>query len=274
MLVIAAPGQGAQVPGFLAPWLDLPGVADRLMAWSALAGCDLIACGTTAGAEEITDTAIAQPLLVAASLARPPEALSGGLGRLRKRLASRRGAASGNSRPGRSLSVLTPEDAMRLVSVRAGPWRAAAAGATGMTAALGGDQDEVLAALGAATGSPRERERSQGRSWLQAPRPSSPRWRRTQPQACGCAADRGYARSTPPTWPPAVAAARGGGKRDRARSRHRADLQRRRCAVKSCRDWLERIVTGEHPGPVGPVHAYDGKPGRERAHRDSRPVAR
>ena len=69
MLVIAAPGQGAQVPGFLAPWLDLPGVADRLTAWSDLAGCDLIACGTTAGAEEITDTAIAQPLLVASGIA-------------------------------------------------------------------------------------------------------------------------------------------------------------------------------------------------------------
>ena len=69
MLVIAAPGQGAQAPGFLTPWLDLPGVADRLAAWSDLAGCDLISCGTTAGAEEITDPAIAQPLLVAAAIA-------------------------------------------------------------------------------------------------------------------------------------------------------------------------------------------------------------
>ena len=42
MLVIAAPGQGAQTPGFLTPWLDLPGFADRLAAWSDLAGCDLI----------------------------------------------------------------------------------------------------------------------------------------------------------------------------------------------------------------------------------------
>ena len=69
MLVIAAPGQGAQAPGFLTPWLDLPGFADRLAAWSDLAGCDLIRYGTTAGAEEITDTAIAQPLLVAAAIA-------------------------------------------------------------------------------------------------------------------------------------------------------------------------------------------------------------
>src|SRR5262249_60594701 len=77
MLVITAPGQGAQAPGFLTPWLDLPGVADRLAAWSDLAGCDLIAYGTTAGTAEITDTAIAQPLLVAAALA-AAEALSGG----------------------------------------------------------------------------------------------------------------------------------------------------------------------------------------------------
>ena len=58
MLVIAAPGQGAQTPGFLSPWLDLPGFADRLAAWSDLAGCDLIRYGTTAGKDEITDTAV------------------------------------------------------------------------------------------------------------------------------------------------------------------------------------------------------------------------
>ena len=69
MLVIAAPGQGAQTPGFLAPWLEFPGVADRLGAWSDLVGCDLIKAGTTGTADEIRDTAVAQPLLVAAALA-------------------------------------------------------------------------------------------------------------------------------------------------------------------------------------------------------------
>ena len=63
MLIITAPGQGAQTPGFLAPWLEVPGVAERLGAASELAGCDLIRYGTTAGADEIKDTAIAQPLL-------------------------------------------------------------------------------------------------------------------------------------------------------------------------------------------------------------------
>src|SRR6516162_4741758 len=78
MLVFAAPGQGAQAPGFLAPWLEIPGFADRIAAWSDLAGCDLIAAGTTGSAEEIRDTAVAQPLLVAAAIA-SAEALCGDL---------------------------------------------------------------------------------------------------------------------------------------------------------------------------------------------------
>ena len=53
VLVITAPGQGAQAPGFLSPWLDVPGVAARLGALSELAGVDLIRCGTTAGSDEI-----------------------------------------------------------------------------------------------------------------------------------------------------------------------------------------------------------------------------
>src|SRR3984893_16528049 len=69
MLIITAPGQGAQTPGFLAPWLELPGVAERLGTASELVGCDLIRCGTTASADEIMDTAVAQPLLVAAAIA-------------------------------------------------------------------------------------------------------------------------------------------------------------------------------------------------------------
>src|SRR3984885_6828508 len=77
MLIITAPGQGAQTPGFLAPWLEVPGVAEWLRAAPELAGCDLIKYGTTGDADEIRDTAIAQPLLVAAALA-AAGALAGG----------------------------------------------------------------------------------------------------------------------------------------------------------------------------------------------------
>ena len=68
MLVLVAPGQGAQTPGFLTPWLDLPGAADRVAAWSDSIGLDLAHYGTQADADAIRDTAVAQPLLVAAGL--------------------------------------------------------------------------------------------------------------------------------------------------------------------------------------------------------------
>ncbi|WP_225839892.1 ACP S-malonyltransferase [Streptomyces sp. NK08204] len=68
MLVLVAPGQGAQTPGFLTPWLDLPGAADRVAAWSDAIGLDLVHYGTQADADAIRDTAVAQPLLVAAGI--------------------------------------------------------------------------------------------------------------------------------------------------------------------------------------------------------------
>lgn len=68
MLVLVAPGQGAQTPGFLTPWLELPGAADRVAAWSDAIGLDLVHYGTQADADAIRDTAVAQPLLVAAGI--------------------------------------------------------------------------------------------------------------------------------------------------------------------------------------------------------------
>ena len=68
MLVIVAPGQGAQTPGFLAPWLELPDFADRMNWLSACAGIDLVTHGTESDADTIRDTAVAQPLLVGAGL--------------------------------------------------------------------------------------------------------------------------------------------------------------------------------------------------------------
>jgi [acyl-carrier-protein] S-malonyltransferase len=147
MLVFAAPGQGAQAPGFLTAWLDLPGFADRLAAWSDLAGCDLIAAGTTAGADEIRDTAVAQPLLVAAAIA-ATEALCGDLGKAQRPGCIAAGHSVGELSAGAIAGVLSPEDAMRLIAVRSRAMaRAAAAEETGMTAVLGGAEPEVLAAI-------------------------------------------------------------------------------------------------------------------------------
>jgi [acyl-carrier-protein] S-malonyltransferase len=149
MLVIAAPGQGAQTPGFLVPWLELPGFADRLGAWSELAGVDLVRAGTMAGADEIRDTAVAQPLLVAAAIA-AAEALTGEHVPLKGLNAVVAGHSVGELAAGAIAGAISAEDAMRLIRVRAeGMAAAAAITATGMTAVLGGDEAEVLAALDA-----------------------------------------------------------------------------------------------------------------------------
>ena len=68
MLAIVAPGQGAQTPGFLTPWLKDPVVATHLDELSEAVELDLKGFGTDADADTIRDTAIAQPLLVAAGL--------------------------------------------------------------------------------------------------------------------------------------------------------------------------------------------------------------
>src|SRR3954466_14979293 len=68
VLAVLSPGQGSQKPGFLTPWLNLPGSESRLREWSARCGVDLLHLGTQAGAEEIKDTARTQLLRVAAAL--------------------------------------------------------------------------------------------------------------------------------------------------------------------------------------------------------------
>jgi len=139
VLIFTAPGQGAQAPGFLAPWLDVPGLADQFGAWSELAGRDLIKLGTTGSAQEITDTSVAQPLLVAAALA-----VAGLLGSAD----AAAGHSVGELAAGAIAGVTSAAEAIKLTRVR-GEAMAAACDAepTGMSAVLGGDETTVLAAI-------------------------------------------------------------------------------------------------------------------------------
>ncbi|MEU3460331.1 ACP S-malonyltransferase [Streptomyces sp. NPDC006733] len=147
MLVLVAPGQGAQTPGFLTPWLDLPGVADRLHWWSAVAGLDLVHYGTKADADEIRDTAVAQPLLVAAGLVSAlslfPHPAEG-----RRAVGAVAGHSVGEITAAAGAGVITAETAMALVRQRGlAMAEAAAVTTTGMSAVLGGDPEQVLAHL-------------------------------------------------------------------------------------------------------------------------------
>ncbi|WP_187279995.1 ACP S-malonyltransferase [Streptomyces sp. IB2014 016-6] len=143
MLVLVAPGQGAQTPGFLTPWLDLPGAEDRLRAWSDVIDLDLVHYGTKADADEIRDTAVAQPLLVAAGL------LSAGAVRGLVGEGASVGAVAGHSvgeiTAAVYAGVLSEEAALGFVRTR-GLVMAEAAGITptGMAALLGGDPDVTL----------------------------------------------------------------------------------------------------------------------------------
>jgi [acyl-carrier-protein] S-malonyltransferase len=141
VLVLVAPGQGAQTPGFLTPWLDLPGAADRLAAWSDAIGLDLVHHGTEADADAIRDTAVAQPLLVAAGLLS-----ASALGDVTP------GAVAGHSvgeiTAAAFAGVLEDSAALSLVRTRGlAMAEAAAVTETGMAALLGGDPEVSVAHL-------------------------------------------------------------------------------------------------------------------------------
>ena len=145
VIALLAPGQGAQSPGMLSPWLELGGARELIGTWSEAAGLDLVRLGTTADADEIKDTAVTQPLIVALSLLAhrelsrrlelPPETVAAG-------------HSVGELAAAAIAGVFDAHDAVALAAVRGAQMAAACALApTGMSAVLGGDPDHVLARL-------------------------------------------------------------------------------------------------------------------------------
>jgi [acyl-carrier-protein] S-malonyltransferase len=149
VLVIVAPGQGAQSPGFLTPWLESPAFTERLNWLSAVCGLDLEHFGSQADADTIRDTAVAQPLLVASGLLAALELFPHPTDAF-ERVGAVAGHSVGELTAAAGARAITAEQAMVLVRERGNAMAAAAAVTpTSMTAVLGGDRDEVLASLAA-----------------------------------------------------------------------------------------------------------------------------
>ena len=143
MLAIIAPGQGSQTPGMLSAWLKDSSLRDTCAAWSLEIGTDLLTLGTTAVAEEIKDTANAQPLIVAAGL------LSfKALGITPSVVA---GHSVGEITAAALANIISENDAMKIVTRRGAEMaKAAAITSAGMSAVLGGEREAVVAAIHAA----------------------------------------------------------------------------------------------------------------------------
>ncbi|AGP63505.1 malonyl CoA-acyl carrier protein transacylase [Mycobacterium intracellulare subsp. yongonense 05-1390] len=146
MIALLAPGQGSQTEGMLSPWLELAGAADQLALWSKASGLDLVRLGTTASTDEITDTAVTQPLVVAATLLAHQELTKRGL------LAGEDLVVAGHSvgeiAAYAIAGVMAADDAVALAATRGAEMaKACAVEPTGMSAVLGGDEAEVLARL-------------------------------------------------------------------------------------------------------------------------------
>jgi [acyl-carrier-protein] S-malonyltransferase len=152
VLAVLAPGQGAQKPGMLTDWLELPG-AESFFRWAgAIADADLLTLGTTGDAEAIKDTAVTQPLVVAMSLfiARELGGLPGPVSHTPHagRDVVIAGHSVGELTAAALAGVLSVEAAIALTAVRGRAMAAACAQTpTGMSAVLGGEPDEVLAAI-------------------------------------------------------------------------------------------------------------------------------
>ncbi len=146
MIALLAPGQGSQTPGMLTPWLELPGATEQLAGWSEISGLDLARLGTTATAEEITDTAVTQPLVVATTLLAHRELTRRGLLSTAEFVVA--GHSVGEIAAYAIAGVISADDAVKLAATRGAEMaKACNTEPTGMSAVLGGDESEVLAAL-------------------------------------------------------------------------------------------------------------------------------
>jgi len=145
VIVVVAPGQGSQTPGFLAPWLDDESLRDQLGAISEVAGIDLIKHGTVSDADTIRDTAVAQPLIVAAGLLTLNALTTGGR---REHISAVAGHSVGEITAAAAAGILSEDDAIRFVVERGSAMASAAAlEATGMSAVIGGDETVLLERL-------------------------------------------------------------------------------------------------------------------------------
>ena len=145
MIVVVAPGQGSQTPGFLEPWLAEPGYKEHLQQLSDTVGIDLVAHGTSSDADVIRDTAVAQPLIVAAGLITAAALLADGR---RAKIGGVAGHSVGEVTAAAVAGILSETDAVAFVRERGQSMAAAAAiTETGMSAVVGGDEAELLAKL-------------------------------------------------------------------------------------------------------------------------------